>query len=88
MKQTGPEPDPQRSDNVNGGVPESIEKRIDVTRGEPVSFEVPANTNLVINVISEKPQGILASLFSGISCLATGFVVLVIVFWVVGSLTP
>ena len=88
MKRTGPEPDPQDSDAADDGASGPIEKRIDVTPGEPVSFEVPANTNLVINVINENPRGFLASLFSGLSCLATGFVVLVIVFWIIGSLTP
>ena len=87
MKRTGPEPDPQDGDTADNGAPEAIEKRIDVTPGEPKSFEVPANTNLVINVINEKPQGFLASLFSGLSCLATGFLVLVIVFWIIGSFT-
>jgi hypothetical protein len=88
MKRTGPEPDPHDGDAANAGDPDPIEKRIDVTPGEPVSFEVPANTNLVINVINEKPQGFFASLLSGLSCFATGFVVLVIVFWIIGSLTP
>lgn len=66
----------------------SLEKRIDITPGQPVSFEVPANTNLVINVVNEKPEGFLASLWSGLSCLGTGFVILVIVFWIIGILTP
>ncbi len=61
------------------------EKRIDVTPGQPVSFEVPANTNLTINVVNEKPQGCLSSLWSGLSCLGTGIFVLIVLALIIGS---
>jgi len=78
------EPEP-RVDAVGGiaGAPE--EKRIDVTPGQPVSFEVPANTNLTINVVNEKPQGCLSSLWSGVSCLGTGIFVLIVLAVIIGS---
>lgn len=66
----------------------SEEKRIEVTPGQPVSFEVPANTNLVINVVNDKPQGCLSSLWSAISCLGTGIFVLIVLAWIIGSLSP
>jgi hypothetical protein len=82
-KPRNPEPEPHDGDD------ESIEeKRIDVTPGQPVSFEVPANTNLVINVVNDKPQGCLASLWSAISCLGTGIFVLLVLAWIIGSLSP
>jgi hypothetical protein len=82
-----PEPDPR--DGTNGADDELPEqKRLDVTPGQPVSFEVPANTNLTINVVNEKPQGCLSSLWSGLSCLGTGLVVLFIIVMIVGSLSP
>ena len=85
MKQTGPEP--EDGDRANDD-DTPVERRINVTPGEPVTIEVPANTHLVINVVNDKPRGCLSSLWSGLSCLATGFVVLVIVFWIIGSLRP
>ena len=81
-------PEPEPRDGTNGAddvVPE--EKRIDVTPGQPVSFEVPANTNLTINVVNEKPQGCLSSLWSGVSCLGTGIFVLIVIAWIIGSVS-
>jgi hypothetical protein len=77
-----PEPEP-RDDADGDDMPE--EKRIDVTPGQPVSFEVPANTNLTINVVNEKPQGCLSSLWSGLSCLGTGIFVLIVLALIIGS---
>jgi hypothetical protein len=85
VKHTGPEPEDDDRANDDGT---PVERRINVTPGEPVTFEVPANTNLVINVVNDKPRGCLTSLWSGLSCFATGFVVLVIVFWIIGSFRP
>lgn len=84
--------DPQPTPDQNPETPpadgsEPIEKYIEVTPGQPVSFEVPANTNLVINVVNEKREGFLSSLWSGCSCLLTGVVVLVIVLYIIGSLS-
>jgi hypothetical protein len=83
---TTPRPEPEPRDGTGGdsaGAPE--EKRIDVTPGQPVSFEVPANTNLTINVVNEKPQGCLSSLWSGVSCLGTGVFVLIVLAVIIGS---
>lgn len=77
-----PEPSPDDAPNAD------TERHIDVTPGEPVSIEVPSNTNLVINVVTPERESCLSSLFSGLSCVATGFVILVIVFWIIGSFTP
>ena len=81
-----PSPEPEPRDDKDGdvaGAPE--EKRIDVTPGQPVSFKVPANTNLTINVVNEKPQGCLSSLWSGVSCLGTGIFVLIVLAVIIGS---
>jgi hypothetical protein len=83
-----PEPRPESrgdTDGADGEVPE--EKRIDVTPGQPVMFEVPANTNLTINVVNEKPQGCLSSLWSGVSCLGTGIFVLIVIAVIIGSIS-
>jgi len=75
-----PSPEPEPRDDADGGTDGApVEKRIDVTPGQPVSFEVPANTNLTINVVNEKPQGCLSSLWSGVSCLGTGIFVLIVI---------
>jgi len=60
-------------------------KQVDLTPGEPVSFEVPANANLVINVVGKQGGGCLSSIFSGCGCLVTGFVILAIVLAIIGS---
>ena len=81
-------PEPELPDGVDGvNDAETVEKRIDVTPGQPVSFEVPANTNVTINVVNDKPQGCLSSLWSGLSCLGTGIVVLIVVAIIIGSLS-
>lgn len=77
-----PEPEPRDDEDA------VEEKRINVTPGQPVSFEVPANTNLVINVVNDKPEGCLSSLWSAISCLGTGLFVLLVLAWIIGSLSP
>lgn len=81
-----PEPDPL-DDKGTDEVDTPNEKRVDVTPGQPVSFEVPANTNLIINVVNEKPQGCLSSLWSGISCLGTGIFVFIVLALIIGSLS-
>lgn len=79
-----PEPDSLDDKGTDGAdIPD--EKRVDVTPGQPVSFEVPANTNLIINVVNEKPQGCLSSLWSGISCLGTGIFVFIVLALIIGS---
>ena len=83
-KTPSPEPEP-RGDTNSDNAGASEEKRIDVTPGQPVSFEVPANTNLTINVVNEKPQGCLSSLWSGVSCLGTGIFVLIVIAVIIGS---
>ena len=83
-KTPSPEPEP-RGDTNSDKAGASEEKRIDVTPGQPVSFEVPANTNLTINVVNEKPQGCLSSLWSGVSCLGTGIFVLIVLAVIIGS---
>ena len=86
----GLQPDPEDSDSVpNEGVDatksEPEFKQVDLTPGEPVSFEVPPNTNLVINVVGKQGGGFISSIFSGCSCLVSGFVILAIVLVIVGS---
>jgi hypothetical protein len=79
-----PEPEPRdTADGDANGVPE--EKRFDVTPGQPASFEVPANTNLTINVVNEKPKGCLSSLWSCVSWLGTAIFVLIVIAVIIGS---
>jgi hypothetical protein len=52
-----------------------------------VSFEVPPNTNLVVNVVGKQGGGCLSSFFSGCGCLATGFIVLALILAAIGSQT-
>ena len=81
-----PSAEPEPRDDADGGIAGAPEEtRIDVTPGQPVSFEVPANTNLTINVVNEKPQGCLSSLWSGVSCLGTGIFVLIVLAVIIGS---
>jgi hypothetical protein len=83
---TTPSPESEPRDGTDGdSSAEPEEKRIEVTPGQPVSFEVPANTNLTINVVNDKPQGCLSSLWSGISCLGTGIFVLIVLAVIIGS---
>lgn len=85
-----PEPDPLEGKDVadaDAVADAAEEKRVDVTPGQPVSFEVPANTNLIINVVNEKPQGCLSSLWSGVSCLGTGIFVFIVIAVIYGSLS-
>ena len=62
-------------------------KQVDLTPGNPVSFEVPPNTNLVVNVVGRQGGGCLSSIFSGCGCLATGFIALLVILAMIGSLT-
>lgn len=81
-----PTPDPADSEEGSNGAP--IEKRIELRPGEPVSFNIPADTNLVINVVNEKPKGFLSSLFSGLGCLMSVLFWMAVIFWIVVWLTP
>jgi hypothetical protein len=85
-----PEPEEPNSDpnaGGNGGTGEPEVKQVDLTPGEPVSFEVPPNTNLVINVVGKQGGGCISSIFSGCSCLASGFIIFAIILVIVGSFT-
>ena len=91
-KTRGPLPDPD--DSANGanakadGTSEIPEiKEADLTSNDPVSFEVPPNTNLVVNVVGQQGGGCLSSFFSGCGCLATGFIVLALILAAIGSQT-
>jgi hypothetical protein len=89
-KTRGPLPDPDDSTNGSDakadGTSENPEiKKVELTPDEPVSFEVPPNTNLVVNVVGKQGGGCLSSLFSGCGCLATGFIVLALILAAIGS---
>ena len=91
-KTRGPLPD--SDDPANGanakadGTSETPEiKEFDLTSNDPVSFEVPPNTNLVVNVVGKQGGGCLSSFFSGCGCLATGFIVLALILAAIGSQT-
>ena len=89
-KSRGLDPDPEDPNVVPSGSGDGKNdkpevRQVDLTPGEPVSFEVPANTNLVINVVGKQGGGCLSSIFSGCSCLVTGFVILAIVLAIIGS---
>lgn len=83
-EKNSPIPDPDEPNTPDS----PIEQRIDVVPGEPVSFEVPANTNLVINVVSARPRGFLSSVFSTLGCLASGIFWTVVVLLIIAWLTP
>ncbi|MDP4585953.1 MAG: hypothetical protein NWS64_01485 [Microbacteriaceae bacterium] len=79
-------PEPEPRDGATGdddGVHE--EKSVDFTPDQPVSFEVPANTNLVINVVNEKPRGCMSTLDSGFSCLGTVIIILIVIAVIMSS---
>ena len=83
-----PEPEEPNSEPNTGGDgttsgPEV--RQVDLTPGEPVSFEVPPNTNLVINVVGKQSGGFISSILSGCSCLVSGFIILAIILAIIGS---
>lgn len=73
-------------DDSDGDPPR--DEQVSLTPGESVSLEIPANTNLVINVVPEKPKGLVGSLMSGIGCLFSGIFWLVVIFWIIAWITP
>ncbi len=88
----GTEPDP---DDPSTG-PESTAnepsenpdvKQVDLTPDGSVSFEVPPNTNLVVNVVGKQGGGCFSSLLSGCGCLAGGLIVLALILAAIGSLS-
>lgn len=89
-KPRGPLPEPDDSETganagADGTADEPDVKYVDLTPGNPVSFELPPNTNLVVNVVGKQGGGCLSSILSGLSCLATGFIILVIVMAIVNA---
>ena len=81
-----PEPNPSDGKDGDAEVPE--EKRLDATPGQPVSFEVPANTNLTINVVNEKSPGCLSSLGSCLSWVGYVLIALFVIGLIANSLSP
>jgi hypothetical protein len=82
-----PESDGSESDantNAGGTADEPEIKRVDLTPSDPVSFEVPPNTNLVVNVTGKQGGGCVSSFLSGCGCLATGFIVVAVVLALIG----
>jgi len=79
------EPNAAPNEGVDASKGELEFKQVDLTPGEPVSFEVPPNTNLVINVVGKQGGGFISSILSGCSCLVSGFIILAIVLAIVGS---
>ncbi|CAB4537252.1 unannotated protein [freshwater metagenome] len=89
-KTRGPLPDPDDSTNGSDakadGTSENPEiKQVELTSDEPVSFEVPPNTNLVVNVVGKQGGGCVSSFFSGCGCLATGFIAIALILAAIGS---
>jgi len=52
-----------------------------------VSFEVPPNTNLVVNVIGKQSSNWFSSLLSSCGCVVGGLVVLMFILYAIGSLS-
>ena len=89
-KPRGPLPEPDDSESTanasaDGTTDEPDVKYVDFTPGNPVSFELPPNTNLVVNVVGNQGGGCLSSILSGLSCLASGLIILVIVMAIVNA---
>ena len=89
-KPRGPLPNPDDSESAanagaDGSANEPDIKQVNLSPGNPVSFEVPPNTNLVVNVVGKQGGGCVSSILSGCSCLATGFIILVIVMAIVNA---
>ncbi|MBJ7433510.1 MAG: hypothetical protein JHC62_03595 [Microbacteriaceae bacterium] len=93
-KPRGPLPEPDDSESAanasadgttDGTTDEPDVKYVDLSPGNPVSFEVPPNTNLVVNIVGKQGGGCVSSILSGFSCLATGFIILVIVMAIVNA---
>ncbi len=83
-----PEPDDSKSDanaSVGGTANEPDAKVVDLTAADPVSFEVPPNTNLVVNVVGKQGGGCVSSFLSGCGCLVTGLFVVAMIFAIIGS---
>ncbi len=75
-----PEPD-----NPNEKRPEM---EVPIAPGESTSFEVPPNTNLVVNIVgNQRPGGGgCSAILSGCGCAVVGFVLLFFVLAACGSL--
>ena len=83
-----PEPtEPTEPAEPNGPASPPAEKYIELTPGEPVSFEVPPNTNLVVNVIGKQGSNWFSSLLSSCGCVVVGLVVLMFILYAIGSLS-
>lgn len=89
-KPRGPLPEPDDSESAaNASADRTANepdiKYVDLSADNPVSFEVPPNTNLVVNIVGKQGGGCVSSILSGFSCLATGFIILVIVMAIVNA---
>ncbi len=83
-----PEPDDSESDanvSFSGTANEPDVKEVDLTAADPVSFEVPPNTNLVVNVVGKQGGGCVSSFLSGCGCLVTGLFVVALILATIGS---
>jgi hypothetical protein len=83
-----PEPDDSESDAnaiIGGTANEPDAKEVDLTAANPVSFEVPPNTNLVVNVVGKQGGGCVSSFLSGCGCLVTGLFVVALILATIGS---
>ena len=91
-KTRGPVPGPDDPDSGSNakadGTSENPEiKKVDLTPDVPVSFDVPPNTNLVVNVVGKQSGGCVSSLLSGCGCLVIGAIVLAMILAAIGSLS-
>jgi hypothetical protein len=83
-------PEPDDSESVANASADSTAnepdvKQVDLTPSEPVSFEVPPNTNLVVNVAGKQGGGCVSSVLSGCGCLGMGLLVVAVVLAIIGS---
>jgi len=82
-----PTPEPTEPTVPNDPASPPAEKYVDLTPGEPLSFEVPPNTNLVVNVIGKQGGNWFSSLLSGCGCLIVRLIVAGLVLSAIGSLS-
>lgn len=83
-----PEPDDSKSGvNASAGdaANEPNAKEVELTAADAVSFEVPPNTNLVVNVVGRQGGGCVSSFLSGCGCLVTGLIVVALIFAIIGA---
>ena len=78
-------PDSGSSATADGSSEHPEIKQVDLTPNVPVSFDVPPNTNLVVNVVGKQGGGCVSSLLSGCGCLVIGAIVLVLILAAIGS---